>query len=102
MVLSSISPPKKFVRWLQVRGNLYAREGAKYIIVCVIQDITEKKSVEEELHQQAERDKNRRQFSVLILEKTDTGNDIVYHGAKIFNIHFFYCHISTQKAIKRW
>ena len=43
------------LRWLQVRGNLYAREGAKYIIVCVIQDITEKKSVEEELHQQAER-----------------------------------------------
>lgn len=43
------------LRWLQVRGNLYAREGAKYIIVCIIQDITEKKSVEEELHQQAER-----------------------------------------------
>ena len=43
------------LRWLQVRGNLYAREGSKYIIVCVIQDITEKKSVEEELHQQAER-----------------------------------------------
>ena len=43
------------LRWLQVRGNLYAREGAKYIIVSVIQDITEKKNVEEELHQQAER-----------------------------------------------
>jgi len=43
------------LRWLQVRGNLYAREGTKYIIVCIIQDITEKKSVEEELHQQAER-----------------------------------------------
>ncbi|MCM1175246.1 MAG: diguanylate cyclase [Blautia sp.] len=43
------------LRWLQVRGNLYAREGAKYIIVCVIQDITERKNVEEELHQQAER-----------------------------------------------
>lgn len=43
------------LRWLQVRGNLYAREGTKYIIVCIIQDITEKKNVEEELHQQAER-----------------------------------------------
>lgn len=43
------------LRWLQVRGNLYAREGAKYIIVSIIQDITEKKNVEEELHQQAER-----------------------------------------------
>lgn len=43
------------LRWLQVRGNLYAREGARYIIVSVIQDITEKKNVEEELHQQAER-----------------------------------------------
>ncbi|MCM1040491.1 MAG: diguanylate cyclase [Roseburia sp.] len=43
------------LRWLQVRGNLYAREGSRYIIVCIIQDITEKKNVEEELHQQAER-----------------------------------------------
>lgn len=43
------------LRWLQVRGNLYAREGEKYVIVTVIQDITEKKSVEEELRLQAER-----------------------------------------------
>ncbi|MDE5865821.1 MAG: diguanylate cyclase, partial [Lachnospiraceae bacterium] len=43
------------IRWLQVRGNLYARQGSKYIIVTVIQDITEKKSIEEELQLQAER-----------------------------------------------
>lgn len=43
------------IRWLQVRGNLYAREGSKYIIVTVIQDITEKKNIEEELQRQAER-----------------------------------------------
>lgn len=43
------------LRWLQVRGNLYARQGTSYTIVTVIQDITEKKNVEEELHQQAER-----------------------------------------------
>lgn len=43
------------LRWLQVRGNLYAREQNRYVIVCVIQDITEKKNVEEELRQQAER-----------------------------------------------
>ncbi len=43
------------IRWLQVRGNLYARQGTKYIIVTVIQDITEKKSIEEELKLQAER-----------------------------------------------
>ncbi len=43
------------LRWLQVRGNLYAREGSRYVIVCVIQDITEKKNIEEELRQQAER-----------------------------------------------
>lgn len=43
------------LRWLQVRGNLYAREGKKYILVTVIQDITEKKSIEEELRMQAER-----------------------------------------------
>ncbi len=43
------------LRWLQVRGNLYSREGSRYVIVTIIQDITEKKNVEEELHQQAER-----------------------------------------------
>ena len=43
------------LRWLQVRGNLYARQGTRYTIVTVIQDITEKKNIEEELHQQAER-----------------------------------------------
>lgn len=43
------------LRWVQVRGNLYAREGNRYVIVCIIQDVTEKKNVEEELRQQAER-----------------------------------------------
>lgn len=43
------------LRWLYVRGNLYAREGNKYIIVTVIQDISERKNVEDELKQQAER-----------------------------------------------
>lgn len=43
------------LRWLQARGNLYAREGNRYTIVAVIQDISERKSVEEELRQQAER-----------------------------------------------
>lgn len=43
------------LRWLHVRGNLYSRDGDKYSIVTVIQDITEHKSVEEELRLQAER-----------------------------------------------
>lgn len=43
------------LRWLHVRGNLYAREGRKYTIVAVIEDVTERKSVEEELQRQAER-----------------------------------------------
>lgn len=43
------------LRWLHARGNLYARQGSKYTIVTVIQDITERKSVEEELQRQAER-----------------------------------------------
>ena len=43
------------LRWLQARGNLYAREGNRSTIVAVIQDISERKSVEEELRQQAER-----------------------------------------------
>ena len=43
------------LRWLHVRGNLYSREGSKYIIVAVVEDVTERKSVEEELQQQAER-----------------------------------------------
>lgn len=42
------------LRWLQVTGNLYSREGSKYVIVTVIQDITEKKNIEEELRLQAE------------------------------------------------
>ncbi len=43
------------LRWLHVRGNLYSREGSRYIIVTVVVDITERKNVEEELHKQAER-----------------------------------------------
>lgn len=43
------------LRWLHVRGNLYAREGKKYTIVTVIEDVTERKNVEEELQRQAER-----------------------------------------------
>ncbi len=43
------------LRWLHVRGNLYAREGKKYTIVTVIVDATERKNVEEELQRQAER-----------------------------------------------
>lgn len=43
------------LRWLYARGNLYAREGGKYIIVTIIQDISERKNAEEELRQQAER-----------------------------------------------
>jgi diguanylate cyclase (GGDEF)-like protein/PAS domain S-box-containing protein len=43
------------LRWLHVRGNLYSRNQGKYTIVTVVQDITERKSVEEELNKQAER-----------------------------------------------
>ncbi|MDE6602037.1 MAG: diguanylate cyclase [Lachnospiraceae bacterium] len=43
------------LRWLHVRGNLYAREGKKYTIVAIIEDVTERKNVEEELQRQAER-----------------------------------------------
>ncbi len=43
------------LRWLHVRGNLYAREGKTYTIVTIIEDVTERKNVEEELQRQAER-----------------------------------------------
>lgn len=43
------------LRWLYVRANLYSREDSKYIIVAIVEDITERKNVEEELLQQAER-----------------------------------------------
>ncbi|MCH5262515.1 MAG: diguanylate cyclase [Lachnospiraceae bacterium] len=43
------------LRWLYARANLYSREGSKYIIVAVVEDITDRKNVEEELYQQAER-----------------------------------------------
>ena len=43
------------LRWLHCGGDLYAREGKKYTIVTVIEDVTERKNVEEELQRQAER-----------------------------------------------
>lgn len=61
------------LRWLHVRGNLYAREGRKYTIVSVIEDITERKSVEEELQRQAER--------LHILSKAE-GEKIIDYNAK--------------------
>ena len=94
------------LRWLQVRGNLYAREGSKYIIVCIVQDITEKKNVEEELHQQAERlhillesegeriiDYNAK-TDVLIIknsgEYTSTGDIIVNRYTQLFDEPYFF------------
>lgn len=43
------------LRWLHLRANLYAREGKKYTIVSIVEDVTERKTVEEELQRQAER-----------------------------------------------
>lgn len=43
------------LRWLQVRGNLYARTKDKYIITGIILDSSERKEMEEELKLQAER-----------------------------------------------
>ncbi len=43
------------MRWLQIRANLYARKDDTYTIVAVLMDATERKNVEEELKQQAER-----------------------------------------------
>ncbi len=43
------------LRWLHIRGNLYARKGKKYTIVTIVEDVTERKNVEEELQRQAER-----------------------------------------------
>ena len=60
------------LRWLQVRGNLYSREGSKYIIVAVVEDITDRKNVEEELRQQAER--------LNILSEAEGGKIIDYNA----------------------
>lgn len=46
---------KGSVRWLQVRSNLYSKTEDGYTILCVVIDITERKSAEEELQIQAER-----------------------------------------------
>ncbi len=43
------------LRWLHIRGNLYARKGKKYTIVTIVEDVTERRNVEEELQRQAER-----------------------------------------------
>ena len=60
------------LRWLHVRGNLYSREGSKYIIVAVVEDITDRKNVEEELQQQAER--------LHILSEAEGGKIIDYNA----------------------
>ena len=60
------------LRWLHVRGNLYSREGSKYIIVAIVQDITDRKNVEEELQQQAER--------LHILSEAEGGKIIDYNA----------------------
>ena len=60
------------LRWLYVRGNLYSRKADKYIIVTIIHDITERKSVEEELHRQAER--------LNILSEAEGGKIIDYNA----------------------
>lgn len=43
------------VRWLQVRGNLYSRRGNIFEVICILLDITEKRAMEEEMLEQAER-----------------------------------------------
>lgn len=60
------------LRWLHVRGNLYSREGSKYSIEAIVEDITERKSVEEELRQQAER--------LHILSEAEGGRIIDYNA----------------------
>ncbi len=60
------------LRWLHVRANLYSREGGKYIIVSVVEDITDRKNVEEELYQQAER--------LNILSEAEGGKIIDYNA----------------------
>ena len=60
------------LRWLNVRANLYSRENGKYIIVSVVEDITDRKNVEEELQQQAER--------LNILSEAEGGKIIDYNA----------------------
>ncbi|MFT3984720.1 MAG: PAS domain-containing protein, partial [Lachnospiraceae bacterium] len=43
------------IRWLQVRGNLLSRSGESSLITTIILDVTERKNIEIELAEQAER-----------------------------------------------
>lgn len=43
------------LRWLQVRGNLYGKQDGYPLLAGVILDVTERKSIEEQLALQAER-----------------------------------------------
>ncbi len=43
------------LRWLQVRGNLYGKEDGYPLMAGVVLDVTERKSIEEQLALQAER-----------------------------------------------
>ena len=84
------------LRWLYVRANLYSREGSKYIIVAVVEDITDRKNVEEELQQQAER--------LHILSEAEGGKIIDYNArTDVMVIKSSREHeISGEKMIKKY
>ena len=77
------------LRWLHVRGNLYARKGKKYTFVTIVQDITEKKSIEEELQMQAER--------LHILSEAE-GEKIIDYNAKTDVLVLRSSHVYGQKG----
>lgn len=83
------------LRWLYVRANLYSREGSKYIIVAVVEDITDRKNVEEELHQQAER--------LHILSEAEGGKIIDYNArTDVMVIKSSKEYDTSEKMIKKY
>ena len=83
------------LRWLYVRANLYSREGSKYIIVAVVEDITDRKNVEEELHQQAER--------LHILSEAEGGKIIDYNArTDVMVIKSSREYDTSEKMIKKY
>lgn len=83
------------LRWLYVRANLYSREDSKYIIVAVVEDITDRKNVEEELHQQAER--------LHILSEAEGGKIIDYNArTDVMVIKSSREYDTSEKMIKKY
>ncbi|MBO6132715.1 MAG: PAS domain-containing protein [Lachnospiraceae bacterium] len=77
------------LRWLKIRGNLFARNGNINSVCCVILDDTEKKTINEEFRNQNESMKRMLESDIFVDINLQTGNCSVRHdiAGKEFVLH---------------